>query len=288
VVVRARLAVIGFGRLGRACVEAVAADGAFELAGVVRRPDAPARLPLPWRSVPVVTHPRDLPPLDAALLCVPPVVATGIARELLQFGVPLVECTRLEATARAKHCEAIHDAARRHRVAAIVGAGWDPGLLPLLRRAFAMLVPSGQTTETERPGVSLHHSEGAENIPGIRAALSTEQRDAQGQLKRYVYAELAEGAVAADVAAALAADPLFAGEQTLLFPVERIAAGEEAGQGVLLERRGTARSGAHQNILLEARFDLHGFAARVMLDASRRLGGLAPGAHRYSLWPDPA
>jgi diaminopimelate dehydrogenase len=288
VVARARLAVIGFGPLGRACVEAVNLDGAVELAGVVRRPDAAARLPAPWQDVAVVTHLRELRAVAAALLCVPPAVATGIAREVLQLGVPLVECTRLEAPARDKHCKAIHDAAHRHRVPAIVGAGWDPGLLPLLRRAFAMLVPSGQTTETDRPGVSLHHSEAAQNIPGIRAALSTEQRDVQGRLTRYVYAELAEGAVAAHVAAALAADPLFAGEQTLLFPVERIAAVEEAGHGVLLERRGTARSGAHQNILLEARFDLHGFAARVMLDASRRLGALAPGAHRYSLWSDPA
>jgi diaminopimelate dehydrogenase len=103
---------------------------------------------------------------------------------------------------------------------------------------------------------------------------------------RYVYAELANGADAAAVQAELAADPLFAGEETLLFPVERIAALEEEGHGCLLERRGTARSGAHQNLLLEARFDVATFAARVMLDASRRLWQLKPRAHRYSLWAD--
>jgi diaminopimelate dehydrogenase len=52
---------------------------------------------------------------------------------------------------------------------------------------------------------------------------------------------------------------------------------------VLLERRGTARSGAHQNLLLEARFHVPTFAARVMLDAARRLPYLRPGAHRYSI-----
>jgi diaminopimelate dehydrogenase len=135
--------------------------------------------------------------------------------------------------------------------------------------------------------VSLHHTEAAANAPGIRAALATEQRDAAGQVRRYVYAELAPGADPARVRAALEADPLFAGEETLLFPVESVAALEEAGHGVLLERRGTAASGAHQNILFEARFEVATFAARAMVDAARRLPHLGPGAHRYSLWAGP-
>jgi diaminopimelate dehydrogenase len=48
--------------------------------------------------------------------------------------------------------------------------------------------------------------------------------------------------------------------------------------------RGTASSGAHQNLLLEGRFDVHTFAARVMLDAARRLPSLKAGAHPFSLW----
>ncbi len=283
---RSRLAVVGFGRLGQACVDAGHDAGDLEVAGVVRRPDKLTALPAPWQRLPVVSHVRDLGRVDAVLLCVPPGAATSAARELLQLGVPLVECTRLDGAARRAHVEAIDEAARRHHVAAMVGAGWDPGMMTLLRRAVALLVPAGHTVETDRPSVSLHHSEAAENIPGIRAALSTEYRDRDGRVTRYVYAELAGGVKVADVEAALAADPLFAGEQTLLFPVEQIAAIAEEGRGILLERRGTARSGAHQNILLEARFDPPSFAARVMLDAARHLHRLAPGAHRYTLRSD--
>jgi diaminopimelate dehydrogenase len=76
---------------------------------------------------------------------------------------------------------------------------------------------------------------------------------------------------------------LFAGEETLVFPVDSVLKLEQEGHGILLERRGTARSGAHQNLLLEGRFDVPTFAARVMLDAARRLPSLEADAHRYSL-----
>jgi diaminopimelate dehydrogenase len=285
-VARQRVAIVGFGRLGRACAEAIRETADLELAGIVRRAGSVSRLPAPLEHVAVATHLRDLGRADAALLCVPPPVATDAARGILQLRMPLVECAMLDGRAREAHYEALRDAAHHHRVAAIVGAGWDPGMLPLLRRAFDLLIPNGRTVVTARPGVSLHHTEAAQNTPGIRAALATESRGADGRLTRYVYAELANGADAAAVQAALAADPLFAGEETLLFPVESIAALEEEGHGCLLERRGTARSGAHQNLLLEARFDVATFAARVMLDAARRLWRLAPRAHRYSLSAD--
>jgi diaminopimelate dehydrogenase len=284
---RRRLAIVGFGRLGTACVEAAreSAD-IIELAGVVRRPASAARLPVPFAAVPVVTHVRDLGGVDAVLLCVPPTDAAGAAREILQMRIPLIECASLDGPAAAAHYEAIGAAARNHHAKAVVGAGWDPGVFPLLQRAFEVLVPKGVTSITTRPGVSLHHTEAAKNISGIIDALTTECRNGEGRLTRYVYAELAKGVDPTQVQAALDADPLFAGERTLLFPVESISGLEEEGHGVLLERRGKPHAGAHQNILLEARFDVAVFAARVMLDAFGQLPMLKPGMHRYSLWAD--
>ncbi len=283
---RRRLVIVGFGRLGTACVEAVREAGDIELVGVVRRPTSPMRLPAPFAAVPATAHVRDLGPVAGALLCVPPTETAGIAREILQMRVPVVECARVEGGAAAEHDAAIDAAASNHRVAAVVGAGWNPGMFNLFERAFALLVPKGATTLTTRPGVSLHHSEAARNIAGVAAALATEFRNGDGRLTRYVYAQLAKGADPARVQAALDADPLFAGERTLLFPVESIDTLEEEGHGVLLERRSTAPAGAHQNLLFEARFDVAGFAARVMVDAFHQLPRLKPGRHRYSLWSE--
>jgi len=283
---RLKIAIVGFGRLGRACAENVRERHDLEVVGVVARPDA-TPLPAPFGRLAVAGHLRDLPQQpQAALLCVPPSDATGVGCELLQQRIPVVECAALEGQARRAHYDAIGEAAHRHRVAAVVGAGWDPGLLPLLRRAFECLIPDGRTEQRDRPaGASLHHTEAARLVPGVRDALATEQRDAGGALTRYVYVELAQGATLAAAADAFRRDALFAGEATQVFEVDSVAALEHAAHGVVLERLGTARGGTHQNLLLEARFDIASFAARVMLDAARGIVALQPGLHLYSLRP---
>lgn len=281
---RVRVLVVGFGRLGRACAGAAFEAHDLEVVGVVARPGV-AALPPPFSGLRVAAHARDLPRPDAALLCVPALAATDVARDLLQQRLPLVECAALPGRALDAHHDAIGEAATRHRVAAVVGAGWDPGMLPLLRRAFEVLIPHGRTEARDRPGTGLHHTEAARRVAGVRDALATERRDAAGTLRRYVYVELERGASIDAVREAFASDPLFAGEPTEVFAVDSAAAIDAASQGVVIERLGSAHTGAHQAMLLEARFDTHTFAARTMLDAVRRIGRLAPGAHPYALWP---
>lgn len=260
-----RIAIIGAGNLGRACERAAGEFAELELAGVVRRGG----------------HMRDLRAVEVALVCVPAAATLAVAAELLQQRFAVVECAALEGAAlEAHHAEIVHLAAR-HRSRAVVGAGWDPGILTLLRRAFELLVPHGATELTRHPAFPLHHM--AETVPGVRAALGFEQRGAAGARQRYVYVELAPGARLEAVRAAIAADPAFAGEETRVFAIESAVALEAHGQGLLLERRGSAPHGGHPALLLEARFDPLVFAARAMLDAARRVPQLKTGGHRYQL-----
>ena len=80
------------------------------------------------------------------------------------------------------------------------------------------------------------------------------------------------------VATAVRSDPLFFDEETLVFPVDRIAALEEEGNGMLLERHGAAGGAHHQHLLFEGRFDRTSLAAQVMIAASRALPSRRPGA----------
>jgi diaminopimelate dehydrogenase len=280
---RQRLAIVGFGRLGRACAAAIAESHDVELAGVVLRPGSRRRLDPPHDRVAVANQVRELGQVDTVLLCVPANATAAVARELLQQGLPIVECAALEEKARATHYAELEDFARRRRVHAMLGAGWDPGVFTLLQNCFEMLIPKGASALTRRPAVSLHHTAAAAAVKGVKGALACECADASGRAQRYVYVELVSGARLDAIAAEIAADPAFVGEDTRVFPVESIAALEEEAQGILLERRGTALSGAHQTLLVEGRFDPATFAARVMLDGARRLPALHPGAHRYSL-----
>jgi diaminopimelate dehydrogenase len=273
-----RIAIVGFGRLGRACAAAVAAAADIELVGVVRR--GGAALPAAFAHAAVAEHVRALAQVDVALLCVRAEQTTGVACQLLQGRMPVVECAQLGAVAQAEHYAAIDSAARHHRVPAMVGAGWDPGALPLLHRLFEVLIPHGSTVLTRHPGKSLHHAAAVEEITGVKEALAGELRDANGKLRRYVYFELANGADAEGVRRAIESDPLFAGEETEVFEMADLAP-LEASSGLVIERRGTAAAGEHQSLSLDARFDVWTFAARVMLDAARAVPAQRPGAHRY-------
>ncbi len=286
---RLRLAIIGFGRLGRACADAIldapAAD--LELVGIVRRPETVLQaLPERLRKTAAVAHVSELRQVQVALVCVPTQCVLGVATELLQWRIPVVECASLEGAAFAAHRAELDRIAGNHRVAAVVGAGWNPGLLTRLQQMFEILVPRGHTSLTNRPGLSLHHTAAAECVRGVKGALCSERRGADGVLQRYVYVELEPGADFAPVCEAIVSDPLFVGEATEVFQVDGLAEFEEEGHGVVVERRGTAGAAVHDTLLLEARFGAAAFTARLMVDAARRAPRLRPGAWRYSPLPE--
>lgn len=273
-----RLAIVGLGNLGRKCVETVVSDPRLELAGVVRRPESAAAA---WLKAPAVTHVSELGEVDAALVCVPADAALGTTTALLQAHIPVVECARLHGEAFLDHKAEIHRVALHHRLPAIVGAGCDPGALSLFRSQFALLAPHGRTESRRHTGASLHHTLAAENVSGVKHALATELQAHGGALQRYVYVELDPAADPDAVRDALVADPLFLDEETLVFPVPSVAALEETDRGTVLERHAAAGDPAHAALLLEARYDEAGLAARMMVAAARALPSLHAGA--YSL-----
>lgn len=286
---RLRLAIIGFGKLGKACIQAIETDDQVELTGIVRRYPAQS-LPPAFKDIPCVAHISELAQVDAALICVPSEYVAGAAHDLLQHGIPIVECASLHGDAFEDHFHEIDRIASRHKVAAVVGAGWDPGALSLFRSLFALLTPNGHTEITHRPGVNLHHTTAARAISGVREALSTELRGSNGKIQRYIYVELEEGAEVEQVGQAIRSDPLYFNEETQVITVDSVATLEEEGHGVLLERRGTAGSTAHQLLLLESRCSETALAAEVMIAAARSLQTRAKRAHSLfelplgSLW----
>jgi diaminopimelate dehydrogenase len=281
---RLQLAVIGPGRLGTACARALLDDDELALAGIVRRTEAGGEPPADLRRHPVVTHVRDLPPVDAALVCVPAQQVAGVARELLQARIPVVECAAFESRELELHHAGLDELCQRYRATAVVGAGWNPGLLTLMQQAFRTLIPRGDWVMHRHPGVALHHSAAAEQVAGVAQALEGEVHGSDGRPQRYVYLRLQPKADFERVRSAILADPLHAAEATQVFELDDLAALESGhDEGVALERRATAASGSHASLVFEARCEPADFAARVMLDAARRLPALPHGAHRYTL-----
>lgn len=275
-----RLAVVGLGRVGQICAELICLSHDLSLAAVVRRAaSAGGKLPEMLRHLRATTHIGQAGDIDAALICVPTSAVVETASQVLQHGVPIVECATLHGDALQAHQAAIHKLALRHGMPAIVGAGWDPGALSVFRSWFALLTPGGSMETRHHPGISLRHTTMARSVPGVKDALCAEVRGTDGRLHRYVYVELERQVDADKIAQAIRADPLFLGEDTQVFPVESLAALELEGRGVVLDRRGPPGRFGYQHLLLEARFDETVMTAQVMLVAARAVTQLEPGAH---------
>lgn len=286
---RRRLAIIGLGRVGRACGEAIAATDDLAIAGLVRRQSSQGQaLPSCFRDAKVAADASEIDAIDAALICLPPRLVREAATDLLQHRVPIVEAAVLPAAERPAHREAINRVALRHHTGAVVEAGWEPGMLALFQGLFAVLAPKGHTETRDRPGISLHHTLATRALPGIRDALCTELRAQGGRMQRYVYVELDPAAAVEDVVRAVQSDPLFLGQETVVVPVDSLAQLEQEGHGIVLERQGLAAGKAHQRLLLEGRFDLASVVAQIIVAAARALPRLGPGAHQLTDIPPSA
>lgn len=280
---RRRLAIVGLGKVGLACGKAITASEDLAVAGIVRRPTSLNHpLPPPLQTAKAVADASEIEAIDAALICLPPRLVRETAADLLQHHVPIVEAAIVPPADRPSHCEALHRVAFRHHIAAVTGAGWNPGMLSVFRGLFAVMSPKGHTESRDRPGISLHHTLAARALHGIKDALCTELRAEGGRMQRYVYVELEPAADAQAAAQAVQSDPLFIDEETVVIPVGSLAELEQEGHGVVLERLGLAAGDAHQRFLLEGRFDLSSVTAQIMVAAVRALPSLAPGLHRLS------
>jgi diaminopimelate dehydrogenase len=276
------LAVVGLGRIGQACAELIALSHDLTVRAFVRRPASGVEgLPDHLRHIPMLNHVGQVRGVDGALICVPANVVMEAASQILQHGIPIVDCAILHGESFHAHKQAIHKLALHHNAPAVVGAGWDPGALSVFRSWLALLTPGGMTETTHRPGITLRHTVMAKSVVGVKDALCTEVRAADGRAQRYVYVELEKGANADLVAQAIRADPLFLGEETQVFPLESLASLEQEGRGVVVDRRGSSQRLDRRHFVLEGRFDEAVVTAEVMLAAARALPDLDPGA--YSL-----
>jgi hypothetical protein len=170
-------------------------------------------LPPPLQAAAVVADASEIDAIDAALICLTRPLVLEAATDLLQHRVPIVEAAILPSPDRASHREALDRVALRHRTAAVIGVGWDPGMLSVFCELFAIMSPKGHTEARGRPGISLHHTLAALALPGD--ALCTELRAEGGRMQRYVYVQLEPEADTQAVILAVQSDSLFLDEESV-------------------------------------------------------------------------
>jgi len=272
-----KVAIVGYGNIGRFSLEAVEAAGDMECVGVVRRSGSADGIPelAPYK---VVADVRDLGKVDVAILAVPSRKVGETAAKYLRMGISTVDSFDIHTDICALRAE-LAPLAGASGAVSVISAGWDPGSDSVVRALMQGLAPKGISYTNFGPGRSMGHSVAAKAVPGVKDALSVTIPVGTGLHRRMVYVELEPGADAAAVEAAIKADPYFSHDETHVIPVDSVDALNDMGHGVNLVRKGV--SGNSHNQLLEFNMKINNPAltGQVLVMAARAAVRQRPGCY---------
>lgn len=272
-----RIAIIGYGNIGRYTLQAVEAAPDMECVGIVRRQGA-EQCPAELAAYPVVKHISELKDVEVAVLATPTRRVEDYARECLHLGISTVDSfdihqqigdlrLRLDAEAKA-HC-----------AVSIISAGWDPGSDSVVRALLQALAPKGVTYTNFGPGRSMGHSVAVRAIEGVRDALSVTIPLGTGIHRRMVYVELEEGADFARVEQSILSDPYFVNDETHVQQVESVDALNDVGHGVNLVRKGVSGRTHNQHFEFDMSINNPALTGQVLVCAARAALRQRPGCY---------
>ena len=163
-----RIAIAGYGNLGRGVEAAIARNPDMQLVGIyTRRP--PAQLTPLVAGTPVSgmdALPGHTQQIDVLILC------GGSKEDLPQQGPALAARFKtvdsFDTQARIPDYFAAVDApARANQKTALISAGWDPGMFSINRVLGEALLPEGATYTFWGKGLSQGHSDAVRRVPGV-------------------------------------------------------------------------------------------------------------------------
>lgn len=262
-----RIAVVGYGNIGRYAIEAIEASPDCELAGVVRRnPEAPQ--PTALRGYPIVKSIEELKHVDVALLSSPTRLIPRLAKDMLLAGLHTVDSFDIHSEIPGLRQELNRVATKAQRVA-ITAAGWDPGSDSVVRTLLQAIVPEGITYTNFGPGMSMGHTVAAKAVPGVRNALSMTIPLGTSVHRRMVYVELDPDYTLEEVSKTLKADNYFAHDETHVIAVESVAHLIDVGHGVEMNRKGVSGKTHNQQLSFGMKINNPALTAQILVAAAR-------------------
>lgn len=246
-----KVAILGYGNIGRAAEEAIKAAPDMELAGIYHHNDC-----------------LDCIDADAVLVCTPTREVQKFAAVLAARGICTVDSFDIHGQIWNLR-ESLDAVCKAHKAVSIISAGWDPGSDSMIRAILLALAPKGLTYTNFGPGRSMGHTVAAKAINGVKNALSMTIPLGTGIHRRMVYIELEEGADFKTVEAALLADEYFAHDETHVIPVESIDNLNNVAHGVNLVRSGVSGETHNQRFEFNMTINNPALTGQVLVSCAR-------------------
>ena len=246
-----KIAILGYGNIGKAAEEAIKAAPDLELAGIYHHNDC-----------------LDCIDADVVLVATPTREVQKFATVLAARGICTVDSfdihgqiwslrSSLDAVCQANH------------TVSILSAGWDPGTDSMVRALLMAMAPKGLTYTNFGPGRSMGHTVAAKAIKGVKNALSMTIPLGTGIHRRMVYIELEDGADFKTVEAAILADDYFAHDETHVILVDSVDALNNVAHGVNLVRSGVSGETHNQRFEFNMTINNPALTGQIMVSCAR-------------------
>lgn len=246
-----RIAILGYGNIGKAVEQAVLAANDMLLAGIYHHNDN-----------------LDSIDADVVALCTPTREVPDFAEKLLARGISTVDSFDIHGQIFDLRARLL-PVAKEHRAVSVIAAGWDPGSDSVVRALLLALAPKGITYTNFGPGRSMGHTVAAKAIPGVKNALSMTIPLGTGIHRRMVYVELDEGADFATVEKLLLQDDYFAHDETHVVPVPSIDVLNNVAHGVNLMRSGVSGDTHNQRFEFNMEINNPALTGQVLVSCAR-------------------
>ena len=246
-----KIAILGYGNIGRAAEEAIKAAPDMQLAGIYHHNDC-----------------LDCIDADAVLVCTPTREVQKFATVLAARGICTVDSFDIHGQIWSLR-ESLDAVCQANHTVSILSAGWDPGTDSMVRALLMAMSPKGLTYTNFGPGRSMGHTVAAKAIKGVRNALSMTIPLGTGIHRRMVYIELEDGADFKTVEAAILADDYFAHDETHVIPVDSVDALNNVAHGVNLVRSGVSGETHNQRFEFNMTINNPALTGQVMVSCAR-------------------
>ena len=159
-----RVAIVGYGNLGKSAEKLLAQQPDMELVGVFSRREALDTAAEIWPTDDFAAKTDDF---DVALLCL------GSATDMPKLGPEYAKhATTVDTYDNhnevPRHYAAMDAAAKSGDNVAVVSTGWDPGMFSLNRVYAAALLPGAEQRTFWGPGLSQGHSDAVRRVEGVK------------------------------------------------------------------------------------------------------------------------
>ncbi len=246
-----KIAIIGYGNIGRAVEEAVNTAKDMELVGIFHHNDD-----------------LDTVEADVAVLCTPTRETPAYAERFIKRGIATVDSFDIHTRINQVRNQ-LDPQDKANKTVSIIAAGWDPGSDSIIRALLYAIAPEGITYTNFGPGRSMGHTVAAKAIKGVKNALSMTIPLGTGIHRRMVYIELEDGADFKTVEAAILADDYFAHDETHVILVPSVDELNNVAHGVNLVRSGVSGTTHNQRFEFNMTINNPALTGQVLVASAR-------------------